>query len=104
MGEFGEPDVPSTKTEAGSTELPATPERQGYVEVPINLNDYIAFEPTDLGHEIYRAYEYKSTPELIVDEKGWSRLQTWQFMEIFGKDIARDPIKDMNVRIERKLE
>lgn len=64
----------------------------------INLNDSIKFKLTDLGKDIYyhrfdELIEKKPEVGLIrhmpnVDEDGYTTMQLWYFMELYGPHIG----------------
>lgn len=76
--------------------------------ISVNLNDIIKVKFTDYGRDIY----YHRFDEMIargarflkpryprVDEDGYSTIQLWEFMEIFGPHIhlgMRDVITEGN--------
>lgn len=71
----------------------------GHIEIPINLNEEVKFKLTDYGREVHSRY-YKDLikdnddlfkifkyVDLQVDENGYSKMQLWKFMQIFGKEM-----------------
>ena len=70
-------------------------------EIKINLNDMVKFKLTDHGKDIYY-HQFDELNEFVrtyggipiiptmpkVDEEGYTKLQLWQFMEIYGPHIG----------------
>jgi len=64
--------------------------------IDFNLNNYVHFELTEFGRNLWSEHNTK----LLTYP---TRLQMWRFMEIFGQHIYNGgamPIKDCNVKIE----
>lgn len=71
------------------------------MEAKINLNDVVKFKLTDHGKDIY-FHQYDELNELLrtkglkplgnrypkVDEEGYTEMQLWQFIELFGNHIG----------------
>ena len=67
----------------------------------INLNDTVKFKLTDYGKDIY-FHQYDELNELIkrnggkplepkmpkVDDNGYTEMQLWHFIELYGKYIG----------------
>ena len=67
----------------------------------INLNDIVRFKLTDHGKDIY-FHQYDELNEFLkekgvkplgnrypkVDEEGYSKMQLWQFIELYGDHIG----------------
>ena len=59
-------------------------------DIVVNLNDFVRFRLNDYGKRVYDDYfaGFHMKPlELKTDEHGYSEMQLWQFMEIFGPHI-----------------
>ena len=70
------------------------------MEVKINLNEPVKFKLTDYGKDIYY-HKFDELNELIkqcggkpieptmpeVDEEGYTKMQLWYFMNIYGKHM-----------------
>lgn len=58
-----------------------------------NINNYIYFKPTKYACELFKEHHKDSSSfinkslELVVDEKGFSKLQGWKFMQVFGESL-----------------
>ena len=59
-------------------------------DIVVNLNGFVWFKLNDYGKRVYDDYfaGFHMKPlELKTDEHGYSEMQLWQFMEIFGPHI-----------------
>lgn len=59
-------------------------------DIVVNLNDFVRFRLNDYGKRVYDDWYagiHAKPPELKTDEYGYSKMQLWQFMEIFGPHI-----------------
>ena len=81
----------------------------------LNLNSTIRFKLTDKGRELHK-YDYdefwsyhSNRPTSVVyrpleeDEEGYSKMQLWDFMNIFGKYIILGcelPVEEANIFIK----
>lgn len=65
----------------------------------LNLNSTVRFKLTDKGRELHKYdfeefWNYRNRPASVVyrplkeDEEGYSKMQLWDFMNIFGKYIS----------------
>lgn len=56
-----------------------------------NLNNYVYFQPTEIGLKIYNDYYKdkfcKDGLHLKVDDKGFSKLQMHEFIKIYGYEV-----------------
>ena len=67
---------------------------QSSMSIHINLNDVIKVKLTDYGKEIW-LHQYDdinlpdscSTPALDVDDQGYTSMQLWCFMNLFGNHM-----------------
>jgi hypothetical protein len=54
----------------------------------MNLNDSIWIKPTEHGLEVYTKYwegvGVKNPEPLKLDFEGWTKMQLWEVMQIFG--------------------
>ena len=70
--------------------------------VKVNLNDYVNFKLTDRGKDIY-FHQYDDLNEYLkqktgqkpfsqqmpeVDNDGYTKMQLWAFIELYGKHIG----------------
>ena len=70
--------------------------------VKVNLNDYVKFKLTDRGKDIY-FHQYDDLNEYLkqktgqklfsqqmpeVDNDGYTKMQLWAFIELYGKHIG----------------
>ena len=58
-----------------------------------NLNSHIRFKPTEFGKIVYKAYwmpysKSGEASELKVDNEGWSEMQLWDFICVFGQSFT----------------
>lgn len=58
-----------------------------------NLNSHIRFKPTELGKVVYKAYWMPFSKdgkghELKINNEGWSEMQLWDFIRIFGQSFT----------------
>lgn len=77
----------------------------------INLNDTVKFKLTDYGKEIwYHQYDdlnkfFTIEPEYPkVDEDGYTYMQLWSFMKLYGKHIymgSKNVIEPLELICER---
>lgn len=59
-------------------------------DIVVNLNDFVRFKLTDYGKRVYDQWfiDLRIKPvELRIDKDGYTKMQLWQFMEIFGPHI-----------------
>ena len=72
----------------------------GLIKININLNEPVKFKLTDYGNDIYY-HQFDELNESIkqrggkpieptmpeVDEEGYTKMQLWHFMNIYGKHM-----------------
>ena len=84
----------------------------------LNLNHFVRVKFTDHGKDIYyhqndelnKIMEARGLPPLTptypkVDENGYSTMQLWSFMQLFGPHIlmgAPNVIEDLNIYIDER--
>ena len=69
---------------------PAMPKIAELKFIQFNLNDEVKFKWTEEGKRQYIQYYEKLGIKPIypkTDEKGFYRLQMWEFMHVFGKEM-----------------
>ena len=82
--------------------------------IKFNMNNYIYFKPKEIANEIYREYfEKYGVPEeyikeLELDENGFTKMQFWDFVSVFGKSIttfimSEQPIQDFTIYFEENV-
>lgn len=69
-----------------------------------NLNGYICFKPTALGKVIFKAHWMPYSRdgegrEITLDDEGWTQMQLWEFMNIFGPNFNCG----MNIPVESNV-
>ncbi len=74
----------------------------------INVNEIVYFKPTPAAHAQYFAhYDGLAVMPMQVDKDGYSRMEFWQFMNIFGSlcfhGSGKLPTVDNEIEFRDKL-
>jgi hypothetical protein len=76
--------------------------------IKINMNEYVYFKPKEIANQIYgEHFEKYGVPEdyireLELDENGFTKMQFWDFVSVFGESItsmimSEQPIQDFTI-------
>jgi hypothetical protein len=74
--------------------------------IPFNINDYVRVKLTDHGRKVYAADFRTRVPEpapfrpIKEDADGWSVLQLWSLMDVFGKHCVPCELPPFNTTVE----
>lgn len=79
--------------------------------IKINMNEYVYFKPKEIANQIYREhFEKYGVPEeyireLELDENGFTKMQFWEFVSVFGESItsmvmSEQPVQDFTIYLK----